>query len=168
MKDNRVKMAGLAARDTLRIEAGLCLYGNELNENINPIEAGLTWCIPKRRKDTNEKNPFNGASSILSQISTVPQRKRVGIIMDGKFGEVPPAREGCVICDGENDAAKVVGRVTSGCPSPTVGSNICMGYIDAPYPTSIGTKVLLNVRSKKYSGKIVKMPFVPSNYYIKK
>ncbi|XP_044260537.1 aminomethyltransferase, mitochondrial [Tribolium madens] len=156
MKDGAVKLAGLGARDSLRLEAGMCLYGNDLTSETTPIEAALTWLVAKRRRESRD---FPGAETIVSQIKNGASRKRVGLIADGG----PPARHGTPIVDSNGNE---IGSVTSGCPSPSLGKNIAMAYV----PTDLsknGTKHNLKIRDKIYSAVVTKMPFVPSNYYNK-
>jgi aminomethyltransferase len=154
-KAGNVKLAGLGARDSLRLEAGLCLYGSDIDETTTPIEAGLAWLVAKRRR--SEAN-FPGAETILNQLKNGVARRRVGISM--KSG--PPARHGVEVF--VNDAK--IGEITSGCPSPTLGVNVGMGYVKEDFKKP-GTKVDLKIRDKFYSAEISKMPFVPSNYYQK-
>ncbi|KAJ1661136.1 hypothetical protein IWQ61_000006 [Dispira simplex] len=157
LEDEAVKLAGLGARDSLRLEAGLCLYGHELSEDITPVEAGLTWIIGKRRRQSVKEAGFPGAQTILEQIKTGPPHRRVGITFKGA-----PARENSVLYD-ENE--NEIGKVTSGIPSPTTpGHNIAMGYVLNGYHKK-GTSLLVGVRRKKYPAQVVKLPFVPANYF---
>lgn len=154
-KAGNVKLAGLGARDSLRLEAGLCLYGSDIDESTSPIEAGLAWLVAKRRRA--EKN-FPGADVILNQLQTGCTRRRVGF----KMLNGPPARHNVdVIANGAK-----IGEITSGCPSPSLGFNVGMGYVQDAFKKP-GTKVDLKIRDKLYSAEISKMPFVPSNYYQK-
>ncbi|XP_033123469.1 aminomethyltransferase, mitochondrial-like [Anneissia japonica] len=148
-----VKLAGLGARDSLRLEAGLCLYGNDIDKKTSPVEATLAWTIGKRRRQ--EAN-FPGAEIILKQLKEKPSRKRVGVISNGA-----PARAGTPIL---NEGGEQVGQLTSGCPSPTLKCNVAMGYIETKYAKN-GTQVKLQVRKKQVEAKISKMPFVPAKYY---
>jgi aminomethyltransferase len=152
------KLAGLGARDTLRLEAGLCLYGNDIDETKTPVEAGLNWLISKRRKE--EKN-FPGAAAILKQLKEKPLIKRVGLKMVAK--KVPTARQHAQIYD-ISKANELVGEITSGCLSPSLGENISMGYINLAL-SKVDTKVNVDVRGKKYEAIVVKLPFLPTNYY---
>ncbi|TGZ52626.1 Aminomethyltransferase [Temnothorax longispinosus] len=152
-----VKLAGLGARDSLRLEAGLCLYGHDINENTTPVEAALTWLVAKRRRA--EAN-FPGAKRILSQIKTGTTKKRVGLLL----GQGPPAREGAPILTPEGER---VGSVTSGGPSPTLGRPIAMGYMP-PDLAQFGGGVLFEVRGKTYKGTVTRMPFVKAKYYTAK
>ncbi|XP_059486523.1 aminomethyltransferase, mitochondrial [Neocloeon triangulifer] len=152
-KSGRVQLAGLGVRDSLRIEAGLCLYGAELSEEISPIEAGLTWLVAKRRREAAD---FPGASSILQQIRQGPARRRVGLRSQGA-----PARAGAVILDLKGTQ---VGHVTSGCPSPSLGGNVAMGFVQAAFAKAT-TRLQLLVRNKAVDAEVTKMPFVKTNYY---
>ena len=159
-----VQLSGLGARDSLRLEAGLCLYGNDIDERTTPIEAGLTWTIGKRRRVVqNNEEDFPGAEIILRQLKDKPTRKRVGIVSQG-----PPARSHTPILD--KNSGETISEVSSGCPAPSMeGSNVnvAMAYL----PTSMsksGTNVLLRVRNKDVEATVTKMPFVPSKYYVMK
>ena len=159
----RLRLAGLGARDSLRLEAGMCLYGHDLDVKITPVEAGLSWIVHQDRRATGG---FHGDEKILRQLRSVkdggspPKQKRVGLVVEGA-----PAREGAVIIDPANsESAEVVGKVTSGCPSPTLGKNIAMGYIKPPLHKA-GTLVDVLVRGKRRKAEIVKMPFVKSQYW---
>jgi aminomethyltransferase len=155
-KAGSAKLAGLGARDSLRLEAGLCLYGNDIDETTSPVEAGLTWTIAKRRRASAD---FPGATTILRHLKDKPNRKRVGLISTGG----PPAREHTNIMNGEGE---MIGSVTSGCPSPSIGqgTNIAIGYLPTNM-SKVGTKVKLQVRSNVVDAVVAKMPFVPTNYY---
>ena len=220
-KDASVKLAGLGARDSLRLEAGLCLYGNDIDERTTPVEAALTWTIGwptfvylskakhvlfsflfsitcgdvwclwlqgKRRRQTAD---FPGAQLILKHLKEKPKRRRVGFLSTG-----PPARgavnlawwvhfgnraqkkgypgwhqpEKCPLFCTEGTAVfdemgeKPVGHLTSGIPSPSLQKNIAMGYVQTEH-AKVGTKVTFDIRKKKVAAEIVKMPFVPTNYF---
>ncbi len=144
---------GLGARDSLRLEAGLCLYGHDIDETTSPIEAGLTWSIQKRRR---VEGGFPGAVRIQHELEKGPQRKRVGIKPDGRA----PAREGTAVTAllGEN-----IGTVTSGGFGPSVDGPVAMGYVKAGYAEA-GTPVNLMVRGKALSASVVPMPFTPHRY----
>ncbi|XP_014669541.1 PREDICTED: aminomethyltransferase, mitochondrial-like [Priapulus caudatus] len=149
-----VSMAGLGARDSLRLEAGLCLYGNDIDEDTTPIEASLAWTIGKRRRQLAD---FPGAGIILKQLKEKPQRRRVGFLSAG-----PPARGGTAIL-GED--GQKVGEVTSGCPAPCLKSqNVSMGYVPTALATK-GTKLRFEVRKKSFEAVVTKMPFVSHRYY---
>ncbi|MBS0527014.1 MAG: glycine cleavage system aminomethyltransferase GcvT [Proteobacteria bacterium] len=157
-----VKPIGLGARDSLRLEAGLCLYGHDIDTTTTPIEAGLLWSIGKDRRAGGERaGGFPGASVIQKQIAEGAPRKRVGLLPEGKA----IAREGSEIAVG----GKVIGKVTSGGFAPTLGRAIAMGYVEkSPFgdkgPAN-GTKVELDVRGRPVVAEIVPMPFVKHAYY---
>ncbi|KAL9092304.1 MAG: hypothetical protein Q9165_004478 [Trypethelium subeluteriae] len=156
---DRLRLAGLGARDSLRLEAGMCLYGHDLDDSTTPVEASLSWIVGQDRR---AHGGFNGDEVILKQIvpkskgGSAVSRRRVGLIVDGA-----PAREGAKILDQEG---KEIGQVTSGCPSPTLKANIAMGYIKDGYHKT-GTKVQVVVRGKPRAAGITKMPFIPSKYW---
>ncbi len=148
-----VMPAGLGARDSLRLEAGLCLYGNDIDETTNPVEAALTWVIGKRRR--SEKN-FRGATPILEMLERGPTRLRVGIRPDGRA----PARGGTEIVE---PAGAVIGKITSGGFGPTLNAPVAMGYVPAPLAAD-GTALALMVRGKPLAARVVPTPFVPHRY----
>ncbi len=149
-----VKPIGLGARDSLRLEAGLCLYGHDLDETTTPVEAALMWSISKRRR---QGGGFPGAQVVQRQLADGVKRKRVGIRPEGRA----PAREGTEITD---PRGAVIGKVTSGGFSPSLAAPIAMGYVDAG-SAAVGTPVRLLVRGKAIPAGIEKMPFVPQRYY---
>ena len=153
LAEPEVAPAGLGARDSLRLEAGLCLYGHDIDTTTNPVEAALTWTISKRRK--MEWN-FPGAETIRAALHDGPARMRVGILPDGRA----PAREGTEIVD---DAGAVVGRITSGGFGPTLNAPLAMGYVRADLAVD-GTPIFLMVRGKALPARVAPMPFVPHNY----
>jgi len=148
-----VQPIGLGARDSLRLEAGLCLYGHDIDETTSPVEAALAWSIQKRRRI---EGGFPGARRIQDELARGPKRKRVGIRPDGKA----PAREGTEILALLGDR---LGAVTSGGFGPSVSGPVAMGYVRADY-AGIGTPVNLMVRGKALSGAIAPLPFVPHRY----
>jgi len=151
------QMAGLGARDSLRLEAGLCLYGNDIDETTTPIEADLTWTIGKRRRQLAD---FPGAKIILEQLEKGPTRKRIGIKSTGTC-----PRSGADIRNGRNENDRSIGRVTSGCPAPSLKlANIGMAYVETPF-AKVGTKLMVNVRNRIVEAEVVKMPFIPSRYF---
>ncbi|XP_022222210.2 aminomethyltransferase, mitochondrial [Drosophila obscura] len=152
-----LKLAGLGARDSLRLEAGLCLYGSDIDAQTTPVEAALAWLVAKRRRATRD---FPGADVVLGQLKGGVQRRRVGLQMLG--AKPPPARSGVAIFNG----GQQVGQVTSGCPSPSTGRNIALGYVQETLKAP-GTRVELKVRDKFYEAEITKTPFVKANYYNK-
>ena len=146
------KLIGLGARDTLRLEAGLCLYGNDLNEKTSPIEANLKWAIPKSRVDSD----YPGSNIIKKQIDDGVKTLRVGIKPDTRV----IARGNTKIFD-QND--KEIGKVTSGTFGPSVECSIAMGYVENNYsPTN--TKIFLEVRGKKVPANVCDLPFYKKNY----
>lgn len=156
----RLRLAGLGARDSLRLEAGMCLYGHDLNDDITPVEAGLSWVV---HKDRRVGGGFHGDGIILRQLKPVkeggtpPLRRRVGLVVEGA-----PAREGAKIVAAEGE--EEIGHVTSGCPSPTLGKNIAMGYVKNGMHKA-GTEVGVLIRGKRRKGVVTKMPFVASKYW---
>jgi aminomethyltransferase len=157
--ENRLQLAGLGARDSLRLEAGMCLYGHDLNDTTTPVEATLSWVIGKDRRTSGG---FHGSEVILGQLTPKSkggsgvERRRIGLIVEGA-----PAREGAEIVD---EKGEKIGNITSGCPSPTLGKNIAMGYIKDGFHKS-GTNVEVVVRGRKRKAQVTKMPFVPSKYW---
>uniref|UniRef100_A0A8W4FF04 Aminomethyltransferase, mitochondrial n=1 Tax=Sus scrofa TaxID=9823 RepID=A0A8W4FF04_PIG len=153
LENPEVKLAGLAARDSLRLEAGLCLYGNDIDEHTTPVEGSLSWTLGKRRRAAMD---FPGASVIVPQLKSKVQRRRVGLTCEGA-----PVRAHSPILSTEGT---VIGTVTSGCPSPCLKKNVAMGYV--PYEHSRpGTLLLVEVRRKQQVAVVSKMPFVPTSYY---
>ncbi|MGY6274913.1 glycine cleavage system aminomethyltransferase GcvT [Methylomonas sp. MgM2] len=146
-----VEPIGLGARDTLRLEAGLCLYGHELNETITPAEAKLQWIFKKGHDD------FPGAETILRQLAQGPRRVRAGLSVDGKI----PVREGAAVFD---DKHNQVGYVTSGSFSPSLGRPIAMALIQ-PQSAKTGTRLLASVRDKQIAVTVCRLPFVPHRYH---
>lgn len=180
----QVQLAGLGARDSLRLEAGLCLYGNDIDQQTSPIEASLAWLVgnynhqflisnlqithynscliitlinitaKRRRTEVN----FPGAATILNHLKDGCERRRVGIRLE----KGPAARHGVQILNGD----KQIGIVTSGCPSPSLGGNVAMGYVANDYK-AVGTQVELKIRDKIFRAVVAKMPFTPTHYYSK-
>jgi aminomethyltransferase len=154
LAESDVAPIGLGARDSLRLEAGLCLYGHELDETVDPIEAALSWSIQKRRR---VEGRFPGAQRIQGALANGPSRQRVGVRPDGRA----PAREGTEITS--LDGAPI-GVVTSGGFGPSVGAPIAMGYVARAY-AAFGTPVSLMVRGKPLSARVAALPFYPHAYY---
>lgn len=150
-----VKPIGLGARDSLRLEAGLCLYGHDIDTTTSPIEAGLIWIIPKARRGADAGYP--GAARIAREIKDGPARRRVGIQPEGRV----IAREGTPVMDADGNR---IGTVTSGGFGPSVAGPVAMGYVAPPH-NKTGTAVQLEVRGKLHPAAIVKMPFAPHHYY---
>ncbi len=148
-----VAPAGLGARDTLRLEAGLCLYGHDIDEATTPVEAGLTWTISKRRR---AEGGFPGAGRILKEIADGPSRRRVGLAPEGRA----PAREHAEIVDAEGNN---IGTVTSGGFGPTVGAPVAMGYVETGHAAA-DSAVQIIVRSTPRQARVARLPFVPHRY----
>jgi aminomethyltransferase len=151
---DEVEPIGLGARDSLRLEAGLCLYGHDIDLTTSPVEADLVWSISKRRR---EEGGFVGADVVQRQLAEGPKRKRVGILPEGRA----PAREGTEILAKDGT---VIGSVTSGGFGPTFDGPIAMGYVRADHAGE-GTPVDLMVRGTPRPAKVAAMPFVPQRYY---
>jgi aminomethyltransferase len=153
LADDRVKPIGLGARDSLRLEGGLCLYGHDIDATTSPVEGALTWSIQKRRR---EEGGFPGAARIQHELRTGTQRLRVGIQPEGR----QPAREGTEIFkDGRR-----IGVVTSGGFGPSVNGPVGMGYVETAF-SAPGTDITLVVRGKDLPAKVAKMPFVPNRFH---
>ncbi|WP_086981318.1 glycine cleavage system aminomethyltransferase GcvT [Vibrio aphrogenes] len=154
-----VEWIGLGARDSLRLECGLCLYGHDLDTTTTPVEASLLWALSKpRRSDGERAGGFPGADIILTQIVTKEvSRKRVGLVGQTKA----PVREGCKLFDANDNE---IGIVTSGTAGPTAGKPISMAYVATEFAT-IGSEIFADVRGKKLPMTVEKMPFVPQRYY---
>jgi aminomethyltransferase len=153
LEEPEVAPAGLGARDSLRLEAGLCLYGHDIDETTSPIEAGLAWSIAKRRR---QQGGFPGAARIQRELKEGVARKRAGFRPEGRI----PAREGTEITD---EDGKSIGKVTSGGFGASAGGPIAMGYV-APAATAPGTRVKFMIRGQAHPGEVAKMPFVPHRY----
>jgi aminomethyltransferase len=151
--DDRVKPIGLGARDSLRLEAGLPLYGHDLDFATTPVMADLLFAIGKRRR---AEGGFPGAARIIGEIESGPVQKRIGLLVDGR----QPVREGATILDREGNE---VGRITSGGHSPTLERPIAMGYV-ATALAAPGTYLKLQQRGKLFQAQVVPMPFVPHQY----
>jgi aminomethyltransferase len=154
LADSDVRPIGLGARDSLRLEAGLCLYGHDIDATTTPVEAGLAWTIGKRRR---EEGGFPGDGIILRQLAEGTARLRVGIRPDGRA----PVREGAVLTN--RDGAEI-GIVTSGGYGPSVGAPVAMGYVGALHAAS-GTGVSAIVRGKPLAARVADMPFVEHRYH---
>ena len=153
-----VQPAGLGARDTLRLEAGLCLYGHDIDDRTTPVEAGLTWAIQKVRRAGGERHGgYPGAAVIDAQLARGPVAKRVGLVGLEKV----PVREGAALFDAGGHA---VGRVSSGTLSPTLGVPIAMARLAADHAAP-HHEVLAEVRGKRWPMRVTAMPFVPHRYH---
>ena len=151
-----VKPIGLGARDSLRLEAGLPLYGHDLDDRTTPVMANLNFAINKRRR---AEGGFAGALRILAEIENGPPQKRVGFDLDGR----QPVREGALVLDGEGNE---VGKITSGGFSPSLQRPIAMGYV-ATHLAEMGTPLKLEQRGKLFDARVAAMPFVPHRYHRK-
>ena len=156
---DEVEWIGLGARDSLRLECGLCLYGHDLDTTTTPVEASLLWAISKvRRADGERAGGFPGDAIILDQITNKSvDRKRIGLVGETKA----PVREGTELFSAQGER---IGIVTSGTAGPTAGVPVSMAYVDTEY-ADIGTAILAEVRGKKLPMTVTKMPFVPQRYY---
>jgi aminomethyltransferase len=154
LAEPEVAPVGLGARDTLRLEAGLCLYGHDIGATTTPVAAGLAWTIGKRRRDDGN---FPGAARILRELADPPPRRRVGIRPDGRA----PAREGSAIVD---TGGNLVGEVTSGGFGPSLNAPVAMGYVARPH-SDPGTALSVVVRDVARPARVAPLPFVPTRYY---
>jgi len=154
-----VQAIGLGARDSLRLEAGLCLYGNDIDETTSPVEAALEWAIQKvRRNGGDREGGFPGADRILNELENGTSRRRVGILPEGRA----PMRAHTMLFASE-DAAEPMGEVTSGAFGPTIGRPMSMGYVAIEFAET-GTRIFAEVRGKRLPATIADMPFRPSTY----
>ncbi|KAI0071196.1 glycine cleavage system T protein [Panus rudis PR-1116 ss-1] len=158
-----VQLTGLAARDSLRLEAGMCLYGEDIDEGTTPVEAGLSWVIGKERREKLKNvgkleggEEFLGWEEVGRQLREGPERRRVGFVVEGA-----PARHGYTIYA---PGAEKIGTITSGIPSPTLSKNIAMGYVRSGFHKK-GTEVEVEVRGKRRKAVVTGMPFVETRYY---
>ena len=149
-----VKPIGLGARDSLRLEAGLCLYGHDIDTTTSPVEAALAWSIQKRGR---EEGGFPGAERVLAELRDGPRRLRVGLRPEGRI----PAREGAQI---KSSDGAVLGKVTSGGFGPSIGGPVAMGYVERAFAAP-DTPVVLVVRDKDIPAQVAALPFVPHRYY---
>ncbi len=152
LADQHVKPIGLGARDSLRLEAGLPLYGHDLDDTVSPIEAGLNFAVSKRRREATD---FPGASRIMGELAGNLSRIRVGLFVEGA-----PAREGATILDEQGVA---IGRVTSGGFAPSLSRAIALGFVEPRYATP-GTKLKVAVRDRPQPAEVTTLPFVPHRY----
>ncbi|MNQ86745.1 Aminomethyltransferase [compost metagenome] len=153
-----VEAIGLGARDSLRLEAGLCLYGHDMDMSLTPIEASLAWAISKaRRGDGVRPGGFPGASRVFSQQKDGVSKKRVGLLPLERI----PVREGVVI---HAEDGAVIGQVTSGGFGPTLGAPLAMGYLESAF-SALDTVVYAEVRGKHIPMRVTKTPFIPQRYY---
>ena len=154
-----VEPIGLGARDSLRLEAGLCLYGSDLDPSTSPVEASLNWAMQKaRRTGGAREGGFPGAERILRELAKGPARKRVGILPEGRA----PVRGGTVLFTGE-EGGEAIGSVTSGAFGPSLGGPMAMGYV-ATELAATGTKLFAEVRGKRLPVAVADMPFITPGY----
>jgi aminomethyltransferase len=153
LAQSEVLPIGLGARDSLRLEAGLCLYGHDIDETVTPVEANLVWSISKRRKMDKD---FPAAEKIMDQVFNGTAKKRVGILAVGKA----PAREHTPIAD---KTGRVIGEITSGGFGPSLNAPVAMGYVESEFAGD-GTEIDLIVRGKKMPARVAPMPFVAHRY----
>jgi len=157
LENSGVQPVGLGARDTLRLEAGLCLYGHDIDDATTPVSAGLQWSIsPSRRNNGDRPAGFPGAELILAELDEPPSRKRTGLLVNGKA----PVREGTELVDADGEVA---GIVTSGSYGPSIGAPVAMGYLNAQH-ASPGTELKALVRNKALPVTVTTMPFVKHRY----
>jgi len=153
-----VKPIGLGARDSLRLEAGLCLYGHDIDTDTSPVEGSLLWAMQKVRRPGGERaGGFPGADVVARHLAEGVARKRVGLLPQTRV----PVREGAELVDGEGTT---VGRVTSGGFGPTIGGPVAMGYVPSEL-AAVGTELQAMVRGKPQPAVVAKTPFVPQRYY---
>lgn len=153
LEDDAVEWIGLAARDSLRLEAGLCLHGQDITRETNPVDAGLLWAIPKTARDMGS---FVGADPLREKIAAGPSRKRVGLKPDGR----QPVRAGATIIDGDG---VTVGTVTSGGFGPSAGHPVAMGYVDADHARP-GTRLFAEIRGSRIPLDVHSLPFTQHRY----
>lgn len=160
LADPQVEAIGLGARDSLRLEAGLCLYGNDIDTTTTPVEAAISWAVGKpRRRGGAREGGFPGADRILEQMETRDiKRKRVGLVAEGKA----PVREGATLYAGE-EGGEPIGEVTSGNFGPSMGGPIAMGYLSLE-AAEVGNTVYADVRGKRRPMKVSATPFVKPGY----
>ena len=159
LSNENVEFIGLGARDSLRLEAGLCLYGHDINQATTPVEASLTWAIQKVRRANGERaGGFIGSKIILKQLDEGTERKRVGFLPQTRA----PMREGVEVFETER-SKDTIGIITSGGYGPTVGHPVAMGYIDSKYAHN-KNNLFGELRGKRVPVKVSKIPFVPLNF----
>lgn len=154
LAEPEIEPIGLGARDSLRLEAGLPLYGHDIDETTTPVEADLSFAISKPRRLAGD---FPGASRILNELVDGPARRRVGLSIEGPI----PAREGATILTPDGSE---IGTVTSGGFGPSVGRPVAMGYVDAGHD-DVGRPVMIEVRGRRIDASVAALPFVPHRYY---
>jgi aminomethyltransferase len=159
LADSDVLPIGLGARDSLRLEAGLCLYGHDIDTETTPVEAALEWSVQKTRRSGGARaGGFPGAEKILAQFDHGAQRRRVGLRAEGRA----PVREGTALF-ADPGSAEAIGKVTSGGFGPTLNAPVAMGYLPSAL-SSVGTQVFADVRGQRLPLRVAAMPFVPNTY----
>lgn len=157
LEEPQVALAGLGARDSLRLEAGLCLHGHDIDASTTPVEARLAWAIPPSRRAGERADSFPGSGIILRQLREGTPRLRVGLLPKGRI----PVREGATVLDANG---RTVGRVTSGGFSPSLNRPVAMGYVGAVQSTE-GTPLVAMVRDKPVTVHVARLPFVAPRYH---
>lgn len=156
---DEVEFIGLGARNSLRLEGGMCLYGNDINETTSPIEADLSWAIQKARRNGGDRaGGFPGAQTILDQMTNGTTRKRVGIKPEGRA----PMREGTPLF-ASLESTDQIGTITSGGFGPTAGHPVAMGYVPNDF-AQIGTEIFAELRGKRLPATVASLPFTPTNF----
>jgi len=159
LAEDEVEPIGLGARDSLRLEGGLCLYGHDIDEGTTPVEAALSWAIQKVRREGGEREGgFPGADVILDQLENGAPRKRVGLRPEGRA----PMREGTQIY-AQAEGGEPVGQITSGAFGPTIGGPMSMGYVPRDEAAE-GTQLFGEVRGKRQPVTVIALPFTPANF----
>jgi aminomethyltransferase len=160
LRDQSVALVGLGARDSLRLEAGLCLYGCDIDDTTTPVEAALGWSIPKSRRAAGVRaGGFLGADVVLAQLAQKPRRQRVGLRPEGRA----PVRGGATLTNTGDPTADAIGRVTSGSYGPSLSAPIAMGYVERT-AAEPGTQLFAEVRGARLPLRVVPLPFVPHRY----
>ena len=150
---------GLGARDSLRLEAGLCLYGNDIDTGTSPVEAGLEWAMQKvRRTGGDRAGGFPGAERILAELDSGASRRRVGVLPEGRA----PMRAGTVLY-ADAEGGEPIGEITSGAFGPSIEGPMSMGYVGIDHAAN-GTEIFGDIRGKRQPARVAPMPFRPSNY----
>ncbi|HEV7878586.1 glycine cleavage system aminomethyltransferase GcvT [Bradyrhizobium sp.] len=159
LDDSDVLPIGLGARDSLRLEAGLCLYGHDIDATTTPVEAGLAWSIQRSRREAGKRpGGFRGADVILNQFARGVARCRVGLKPEGRA----PVREGARLF-ADDTSPDAIGVVTSGSFGPSINAPVAMGYVPAAHPAD-GTRLFAEVRGQRLAVRVKDLPFVPHNY----
>lgn len=157
LEHDAVKPVGLGARDSLRLEAGLCLYGHDIDEATTPIEANLRWAIAAKYRNESAEAKFPGANRILQQLQQGTEKLLVGIKPNGKM----PIREGSLIFNKEK---LEIGHVSSGGFGPSIGGPVALGYVSSQYAT-LGTELHVEIRNRSHTMRVADLPFVLHRYY---